>query len=55
MFGREPVLWLALVAAVIDVAVGFGAPVSPEQVGLINALVVAVISFIARSKVTPVE
>lgn len=54
MFGREPVLVLGLVAAAVNLAVGFGFKVSPEQVALINAFTVAVVSFVARSKVTPV-
>jgi hypothetical protein len=52
---REPVLWIALVNAVLAVAVGFGLDIDPEQVGLINAAVAAVLAFIARQQVTPVS
>lgn len=50
----EPVLVLGAVNAVIALAVGFGLNVSPEQVGLINAAVAALISVFLRRKVNPV-
>lgn len=55
MFGREPALWLGLVNALLAVGVGFGLNITPEQVGLINAAVAAVLSVITRSQVSPVE
>jgi hypothetical protein len=54
IFGREPVLFLFAVAALLNLAVGFGLPVSSEQLALVNTAVAAVVSFAVRSKVTPV-
>lgn len=54
IFGREPALILGLVNAIIAVAVGFGLAISPEQVGLINAAVAALLSVVVRSRVSPV-
>lgn len=53
MFGREPALLLGALNAIIAVAVGFGLDVTPEQVGLINAAVAAVLAVVTRQKVTP--
>ena len=53
LFGREPALILGAVNALIAVAVGFGLNITPEQVGLINAAVAAVLSVIVRAQVTP--
>lgn len=50
----EPVLIIGAVNAIIAVAVGFGLKVSPEQVGLINAAVTAVLAILTRSQVSPV-
>ena len=55
MFGREPALILGAINAVIAVAVGFGLPVTPFQVGLINGTVAAILAVVARHKVVPVE
>jgi hypothetical protein len=55
IFGREPVLFLAAVAAVLNLAVGFGLDVSAEQLALANTAVAAVVGFVARSQVTPVK
>lgn len=52
---REPALILGLVGALIALAVGFGLNVTQEQVGLIMAAVVALLSFLTRSQVTPVS
>ena len=54
LFGREPALILGAVNALLAVAVGFGLDVTPEQVGLINAAVAAVLAVIVRAQVTPV-
>lgn len=54
LWGREPALVLAAVQAVLAVAVGFGLPVTTEQMALILAAVAAVIGVITRSRVTPV-
>lgn len=37
-FKAEPAAWVAVISAAIAVGVGFGLPVSPEQVGLIMAV-----------------
>lgn len=50
---NEPALALGVVQAVIALAVGFGLPVTPEQVGLIVAFTAAVLSWVTRSNVTP--
>ena len=51
---REPALILGAINALIAVGVGFGLKLTPEQVGLINAAVAAVIAVIIRQNVTPV-
>jgi hypothetical protein len=53
MFGREPALWLGAINAIIAVAVGFGLDIDPEQVGLINAGVAALLALITRTQVSP--
>lgn len=53
IFNREPVLILAALAAVIDVAIAFGLDWTAEQTGLVNAAIAAVIGLIARQQVTP--
>ncbi len=55
ILGREPVMFMALIQAGIALAVGFGLPVTPEQTGLILAFAAAVLGFIARQSVTPVQ
>jgi uncharacterized membrane protein len=52
---REPALILGAVNALVALAVGFGLPVTPGQVGLINAAVAAILALVVRSRVTPVE
>lgn len=49
----EPVLSLGVVEAVLALAVGFGLRLTGEQVALIMAAAAAVVSFIARQRVTP--
>lgn len=53
IFRREPAVILSLVSSVIALAVGFGAPITTAQVGLITAAVSALIGFVIRSQVTP--
>lgn len=55
MLGREPALILGAINAVLAVAVGFGLPVTPFQVGLINAAVAAILAVVARQQVIPKE
>jgi hypothetical protein len=53
-FQNEPAAWVAVISAAVAVGVGFGLPVTPEQVGLIMALVNVVAGLFVRSQVTPV-
>lgn len=55
LWGREPALIIGLAQAGAAVAVGFGADVTPEQVGLIIGFVAAALSVVTRSQVTPVK
>jgi hypothetical protein len=52
LWQSEPTMVLAVVSAGISLAVGFGAPVSTEQMGLIMAFAAAVLGLINRSQVT---
>lgn len=52
---NEPVMTLALVQAALALAVTFGLRWTPEQVGAFLALTAAVLGFIARRQVTPVQ
>ena len=53
LFGQEPVLILGAVQAGIALFVSFGLGLEPEQTGAILAFTAAVLSLIARRKVTP--
>lgn len=55
LFGREPVMVLALAEAVLAAAVGFGLDLSGQQVGLLMAVAVALIGVVTRSRVSPVD
>lgn len=52
----EPVLLMALVNAVIGLLVSFQwiHPITPAQLGAINAVVAGIVGLIARSFVSPV-
>ena len=50
---QEPALTLAMVQAAVALAVGFGLPVTPEQVSLIVAFSAAVLGWVTRTQVTP--
>ena len=54
MFGREPVLVLAVVQAVIGLLVAFGLDLSGVQQAAVMAVAAAVLGFIARSRVSPI-
>lgn len=54
MFGREPVLVLAVVQAALALVIAFGLDLTGEQVAGIVAVSAAVLGFVARQKVTPV-
>lgn len=51
----EPALILGAVNALIALGVGFGLHVTPQQVGLINAAVAAVIAVFIRHNVSPLQ
>ena len=48
-----PAAFTTLVAAVAALAAGYGYHTSPELIGAINALVVAVLSLMTRQQVSP--
>ena len=48
VFGREPVAIAAFVAILINLAISFGLNLTPDQVTLINALVIAGLALIVR-------
>jgi hypothetical protein len=52
-FQREPALWLGALAAALNLATGFGLPVSTVQTGLINAGVAAALALAAAWAVRP--
>ena len=53
MMSREPALIIGAVNALLALAVGFGLTLTPQQVGLINAAVGAILAVITRSQVSP--
>lgn len=51
ILGRNPALWLALLAAALNVAVVvFGVQLTMEQIAVLNAFFVAIIGFVANEK-----
>lgn len=50
--GRKVALWQSLVQAAVALGVGFGAPISTEQTGLIMAASAAVLGVITGAEVT---
>jgi hypothetical protein len=55
VIGREPVASGAVIAAVLGLAVAFGADLSAEQTAAITSVAVVLIGWFARSAVTPVH
>lgn len=53
VFGREPILYLALVKAALVLVVAFGLDLGLEQTAAIVLLAEAALAFLARSQVTP--
>lgn len=51
----EPAAVLAALGALVSLAVGFGAPISKEQAGLVMAAVSALSGVATRSRVSPVR
>lgn len=52
-FGREPVMYLAIIQTGLALVAGFGLDLSAEQVAAIMAFSAAVLGFLARQQVTP--
>lgn len=52
LLNREPVVIVTFVEAVLALAIGFGVPLDPAQIGLIVA---AGLAPVVRSKVSPVN
>jgi nicotinamide riboside transporter PnuC len=46
IFGREPALWLALVAVAVKLATAFGLDVSSDQQAVINACAAAIVGLV---------
>lgn len=53
LWGREPVLVLAVVQTALALVVSFGFDLSGEQTGAIMAFTAAVLGLIVRRRVTP--
>lgn len=53
VFGREPVLWLAVIRAAIAAGAAFGFNLTGEQVAAVVLLSEAVLALVTRSQVTP--
>lgn len=55
LWGREPVMVMAIIQSGIALLVGFGVSMSAEQVAAILAFTAAVLGFITRAQVSPVK
>lgn len=55
ILGREPVLFYAVIAAAVNLATLLGLDLTDQQQAGILTLSLAVLGWIARSKVSPVE
>jgi membrane associated rhomboid family serine protease len=53
IFGREPALWLGMIAALLNVIVGFGWHLTDTQVSLINIALAAVFAVAGAVLVRP--
>ena len=53
LWGREPVMVLAVLQAGIALAIAFGVELTNEQTGALVAFSAAVLGVITRSRVTP--
>ncbi len=52
---REPVALQAVVQAALGLFIGFGLPVSTEQMGLVLVFTAAILALMTRQNVTPFE
>lgn len=55
LWGREPVMFMAVVQAGLALGLAFGVNLSVEQQGAILAFMAAVLGFVVRSQVTPTK
>lgn len=53
LWGREPVMAMALIQAAIALGASFGLALTGEQVGAVTAFSAALLAFITRAQVTP--
>ena len=51
----EPALFLGMIEALLALALGFGLDLTPEQFALIIAALTAVLAFVTRQRVTPID
>lgn len=55
LFNREPVMFMAVIQAIIALVLSFGVHLTTEQVGAILAVSAAILAFITRTQVSPVS
>lgn len=55
VFGREPVLWLAALRALVVLVTAFGLALTPPQIAAVYLVMETVLSLVARQRVTPTE
>lgn len=53
IFGREPVLWLSFLRALVVLGTAFGLNLTPEQIAAVYLVMELGLSLIARQRVTP--
>lgn len=54
-WNREPAVLLGLLNAGLALGVGFGLPMTPSQATLLNAFMAALLGFVTRSQVSPIN
>ena len=55
IFGREPVMWLSFLRAIVVLATAFGLNLTPQQMAAVYLVLELGLSLIARQRVTPVS
>ena len=55
IFGREPVLWLGFLRALVVMGTAFGLNLTPEQIAAVYLVMELALSLVARQRVTPVS
>ena len=55
LFGREPVLWLSFLRALVVLGTAFGLNLTPEQIAAVYLVMELALSLVARQRVTPNE